>query len=174
MIGTTASCPLRNERALRLLNLMNKIIGGVLRRHSRIHESDQVRERVVAEKEVHPCLVILVAINRIQPVRQHPNSDNRIRRARSESPGCVRARLRRSPSTALRAAGDRQDFCGDAALRRPHALRPQSKHFFVQIQSTLQLLASILGMPIAILRQAAAPATKPLPISVSHTSGRMG
>ena len=70
MMGTTASCPLASTGLRRLLDLVDEIVGGVLRRHSRIHEADQVGERVIAEQQVHPRIGILVAIDRVEPVRQ--------------------------------------------------------------------------------------------------------
>src|SRR5277367_6343375 len=45
--------PLIENRLRSLLNVVNEMIGSVLRRHSRIDKSDQVGDGVVAEDQMH-------------------------------------------------------------------------------------------------------------------------
>ena len=68
MIETTAFLPVLQNRLRRILNVLDEVIGGVLRGHSGVHEADQVRQPMVAEDHVHPGVVLLVAIDVVQPL----------------------------------------------------------------------------------------------------------
>ena len=57
--------------------------------------------------------------------------------------------IQRTPSL----VGDGNRFLRDAAFRRPHALRANAKHFFVQVEAAHDLVARIFGMTKTVLRQ---------------------
>src|SRR6267143_6776828 len=111
---------------------MDEVIGSVLRPHSRIYESDQIGECMVAEKQIHTSVCILVAMNRIEPLRpiRIQITISVAREIYPQTPS-QNAFVGRYPlhSKPMR---NRQYLFGNAALRRPHPLRPQPKHFFVQ------------------------------------------
>ena len=91
-----------------------------------------------------------------------PQADVRSRRARKINPV-----LRPSTPSSVaihctpRLCAIAQCFFRNAALRRPDALRTQTKHFFVQIEAAPQLLARVFRMPKTILWQRQARAWKP-------------
>jgi len=57
--GNHGILPARQHRLRRFLNLVDEIVGRVLRRHSPNIRTRSVRERVVAEEQIHPRIPIL-------------------------------------------------------------------------------------------------------------------
>ena len=53
-----------------LLNVLHEMLGGVLRGHAGVYESDQVRDRVIAKDQVHLRLVALEAMDGVQLLGQ--------------------------------------------------------------------------------------------------------
>src|SRR4051812_39719440 len=58
------------NRLSRLLNILHEVIGGVLRGHARIDETNEVGNGVVAKKQIHLRLLFFEAMNGIKPGRQ--------------------------------------------------------------------------------------------------------
>src|SRR6266481_8257978 len=101
---------------------MDEVIGSVLRRHSRIYESDQIGECMVAENQIHPCICILVAMNRVEPLRpiRIQVTISVAREIYPQTPS-QNAFVGRHPlhSKPMR---NRQRLFGNATLRRPYTL----------------------------------------------------
>ncbi len=136
------------------LIFVNQIIGRILRRHSRIHKSDQIRKRVIAKQQVHLPFRPFRSDRWCKAGAPDPNSNSHCHRAQKTVPGFARARLRRSPSSCTPSFCAIPSTSSETLPSEGHTpLRPRSKHFFVQIESAQQLLARILGMPVPVLRQ---------------------
>ena len=144
---------IRQHRLRRIFNFLDETIGRVLRRHTGIDESNQVGESVVAEQHVHPRVVFLVLINRVQLMRQV-----------GIQPAIAVAREIRAerPAQYTFVGGhplnsefvrDGEHFLRNAAFRWPNALGPHAKYALVEIEPAPQLFASIVRMAIAVLRQ---------------------
>ncbi len=174
MIGTTASRPSARTGFADSLMLWIRCFAASLRRHSRIHESDQVRDRVIAENQVHCRRAIFVAMNGVKLFRQMRLEDARFRRARRTFPYCVPARLRRSPSTSRR-----------GCARSPAPLRKRCLPTAILLSDACQKLAHADPARAAPARArlpdgengsaaAPVPGDDTAPTLVSHTRGKMG
>src|SRR5437763_14316318 len=56
----------RSKYLSRVLNVLDQVCRGFLRRHSRVHKSNEVRDRMVPKDKVHARLRVLVTMNRVQ------------------------------------------------------------------------------------------------------------
>jgi len=54
------------EAVAPILLSLDEIICSLLRRHPGVHEADQVRQRVVAEDQIHAGIGVLIAMNGIE------------------------------------------------------------------------------------------------------------
>src|SRR5271165_4545136 len=97
------------------------MFGGFLCIHSRIHEADQVREVVITEDHMHPCLALLVAVDVVQPLWPFALKSLTVVAAKVE--------IDRTPQDALVGchplnalpACQSQRFLRDTSLRRPQS-----------------------------------------------------
>ena len=108
---------------------------------------------MVAKHHVHRGLAVLIAVNVVEPLGQM-RGQTAVAVALKEHAGAAaeHAFVGGHPLDA-ETVRDGQSFFRDAALRRPHALRPHSKHLLVKIERAHQLLARVFGMPKPVLRQ---------------------
>ena len=84
------------NRLRRLPDVVHEVIGSVLRRHAGINKADQVRDRVIAEDQVHLGLVIFEAIDGVELCSQVQPAGGHCRRVEKEMP-----RLRPSTSSSV-------------------------------------------------------------------------
>ncbi len=134
------------NRLRRILNVLDEVIGGVLRGHAGVYEADQVRQPMVAEDHVHPGVVLLVAINVVQPLGAvDPQMVAVVAREVVVERAPQDAFVGRHPLDAF-AAGQLQGLLRHAALRRPQPLRPHAEQRLVRIQRSPDLRGRVVGM----------------------------
>src|ERR1700688_5234023 len=136
---------------------MDEVVGGVLRRHSRVHEADQIRECVIAEDQVHLRVRALVAIDAVEGLRQIRGQVAKAVSRKIYSQAAPKNAFVRSHPLHSELVGNRNSFFGNAAFRWPNSIRTNSKNRFVELDSASQLFASVFRMAIAILRQRQSP-----------------
>ena len=91
--------PCIQNRLRRILNVVDEVIGGVLRRHARVHEAHIVRDAMVAKDQVHLGAALFVAVDVVELVRAIAVQPSAADRARSCGRASGPERLRRWPST---------------------------------------------------------------------------
>ncbi len=137
----------------RFFNIANEVASRIVGRHTRVDESDQIGDGVVAEDQVHRRRAVLVTMNVVELLaKMRGQAASVVAPEKCAGAAPQHAFVRGHPLNA-EAVGDGQHFLGDAAFRRPHALGANAENFLVQIEAAGELLARVLGMPEAALRQ---------------------
>ena len=129
------------------------MIGGVLGRHAGVDKADQVGDSVVAEDQMHLRLAFFVTVNGVEIFGGLAWETTSTVTGERHSPGATEDTFIGSHPVHAEAVRDRENFFRNAAFGWPHALGPNTKHFFVKIEAALKLLASIFWMAKAILWQ---------------------
>src|SRR5581483_7406900 len=129
------------------------MFGGLLRRHPRIHKTHQVRNAMVPEDQVHLGFFVLKTVDGVKLFRKvRGKMSIAVPGKKDAETSSQNAFIRGHPLHSY-LLGHREYFLRNAALRRPNPDRTFSKHLFMQVEPAHELLASILGMAIAVLRQ---------------------
>ena len=141
------------HRLRRPLDVLDEVLRRFLRGHAGVHKSDQVRDGVIAEQQVHAGGTVFVAIDGVkllsQMVCEKPISVAREKQARASSQNAF---VGRHPAHA-QAVGDGDRLVGDAAFRRPHPMGANAKDLFVQVEPARDLVPRIFRVAEAVLRQ---------------------
>ena len=174
MIETTASLPCIQNRLRRILNVLDEVVGGVLRRHARVHKADQVGEAMVAEDHVHPRVALFVAIDVVQPLGAvGVQMIAVVAREVEIERAAQHAFVGRHPLDAL-LGRQLQRLFGDASLRRPQSLadEPRTASRANPARAGSASAASSGCWKCRVGRFS--PGVDSRPTLVSHSSGRMG
>ena len=151
--GDDCILPAVEQRLCRALDVVEQVVGRILRGHAGVDEADQVGNRVVAEDHMHGRGTVLVAVDGVEafgemsrePALAITCQEQASRAAQDSFVGCY--------PTHPEAGGNGNRLVRYAALGRPHALWADPEHLLVQIKPALDLLARILGMAKTVLRQ---------------------
>ena len=141
------------DRLRCLFNVLNEMIGRVLRCHSGIYKADQIRDGMVAENQVHLRLIVLVAMDGIELFRQLPVQPSATITSKIQSQTPPQHAFIRGHPLDTQILGNAKNFFGDAAFRRPHTLGPDTKDLLVKIEAALELFPRILRMTKTVLRK---------------------
>ena len=109
----------------RLLDFVNQVVGGILRRHAGIYKADEVGEGMVAEDHIHPRVAVFVAIDGVELVgeigiqvdRSH-RAKNRLPRLRPRTPSSVAIHLMPSSQAIDRVSSETLPSDGHAPFGR--------------------------------------------------------
>src|SRR5258706_998671 len=135
------------------LDVAQQVCCGLLRVHARADEADEVRDGVVAKHHVHRGLAVLITVNVMKLLRKMTGKAAIAVALEEHTGAATEHTFVGGHPLDTETVCDGQRLFRDAAFRRPHALRPHSEDLLVKIESAHELLARVLGVAKAVLRQ---------------------
>src|SRR5512143_3823881 len=134
-------------------DLLDEVVCGFLRRHAGVNKSDQIRQGVVAENQIHPRVGLLVPINRIKSVRKIRTQTTISVTGEKQAEAATDHSLIRGHPLHAKTVCNRENLLRDTAFGWPYTSWTHSKHTLMEVQAAHKLLPSIFRVAIAILWQ---------------------
>src|SRR5690348_15364088 len=128
------------------------MVGCLLRAHAGIDEANKVRERMVAEKQMHLRAVALVAIHAVQALGVTLLELAIGVAVKVSAGGTAEHPFIGGHPMQTHIGGNLEHFFRNAAFRRPGTAWAHAKDLLLQLDAASQLLASVLSM-LEALRQ---------------------